>query len=107
MLPAACRSRRFARTYGITNNKTHEFADWDWDALANELAALRESDFDLELTGFDRREIAEMEGDDPIGGLTNTNDAPSFNDSSPLCTARRRLGNGRQPQIVVRRLRKC
>ena len=68
------------RAYRIADNKTHEFADWDWDALANELAALRESDFDLELTGFDLVEIAEIEGDDPIGGLTDPNDAPSLND---------------------------
>lgn len=42
----------------IADNKTGEYADWDFILLAEELGILKENDFNLEFTGF---EIADIE----------------------------------------------
>ncbi len=42
-----------AMAYRIADNKTGELAEWDDDLLAAEFAALKDLDFDLDLTGFD------------------------------------------------------
>mgnify|MGYP002813474041 CR=1 FL=1 len=42
-----------ARAYRLADNKVAELADWDWDLLGEELAALRGLDCGLELMGFD------------------------------------------------------
>ena len=47
------------RAYRLADNKLTELGGWDEALLGKELAALRESAFDLSLTGFDEGEIAE------------------------------------------------
>lgn len=48
------------RAYVLADNQLALNAGWDQDLLAEELRALQAEDFDLELTGFDDRELAEM-----------------------------------------------
>jgi len=51
-----------ARAYRIADNKTGEIAEWDFDLLPIELAALRDADVDLGLLGFDAGELARLLG---------------------------------------------
>ncbi|MCB2186263.1 MAG: ParB N-terminal domain-containing protein [Deltaproteobacteria bacterium] len=51
------------RAYRLADNKTGEAADWDIKTLDDELRALGEMNFDLDLTGFDldeRQDIADL-----------------------------------------------
>jgi len=51
------------KAYRLMDNRSHEEAEWDIELLGPELAELRGLDFDLELTGFDGREIDELLSD--------------------------------------------
>lgn len=51
------------KAYRLMDNRSHEEAQWDLELLGPELAELRGLDFDLELTGFDGREIDELLSD--------------------------------------------
>ena len=44
------------RAYIMADNRLAELAEWDMDIVANELAALQELDFDIDLIGFDQDE---------------------------------------------------
>ncbi len=48
------------KAFRIADNKTSEFAEWDLDLLAEEMEALRLEGFNLELTGFNNEEIADL-----------------------------------------------
>ena len=50
--------------YRIMDNKSNEFAEWDTDLLNQEILELKDSNFDLELTGFEDSETDFMTGDD-------------------------------------------
>ena len=53
------------RAFAIADNRLAELAGWDREALAIELKALIELDFDIEVTGFEISEIALVaDGDD-------------------------------------------
>lgn len=41
-----------AKAYRLADNKTSEFAEWDFDKLNEELAELRDIDFDMSAFGF-------------------------------------------------------
>src|SRR6266436_3549178 len=45
------------RAYRLMDNRSHQETDWDFDLLTTELLELRDLDLDLDLTGFDAREI--------------------------------------------------
>src|ERR1700685_1152252 len=45
------------KAFRLMVNRSVTWADWDNDRLAQELADLKNLDFDLELTGFDARTI--------------------------------------------------
>lgn len=49
------------KAYVIADNKIALNSEWDIDALRIEFEALREMDFDIELTGFSLDEIGELE----------------------------------------------
>jgi len=53
-----------AKAYRLADNRTASIAEWDDDKLVAELLALRDRDFDLDLTGFDADELATLLGDD-------------------------------------------
>lgn len=52
------------KAYVIADNKIALNSEWDVDALRIEFEALREMDFDVELTGFSLDEIIELEIDE-------------------------------------------
>jgi ParB-like chromosome segregation protein Spo0J len=58
------------RAYVIADNKLTENGGWDKGVLADELAALKDLNFDLNLTGFDDKELDKLIGDpeDPDTG---------------------------------------
>jgi DNA modification methylase len=70
------------RAYIIADNKLAENAGWDEEMLRGELEALEEAGFDLELTGFSERELAELLDDsgDAIQGETDADEAPPLSD---------------------------
>jgi ParB-like chromosome segregation protein Spo0J len=50
------------RAYTIADNQLASMASWDYDVLAAEIDALRESDFDVSGLGFSKEELDEMLG---------------------------------------------
>ena len=48
------------KAYRLADNRTHEDAEWDTELLKIELGDLKESDFNLSLTGFDANEIEQI-----------------------------------------------
>ena len=63
------------KAFRLSVNKTAEFAEWDFDLLKLELQDLGELNFDLELTGFDLGEIADLTNE-PTEGLTDEDAVP-------------------------------
>ena len=59
------------KAFRIMDNKSHEYAQWDFPLLVEEFKGLKEVNFDLSLTGFSQRELdalinpEDMEGDLP------------------------------------------
>tara|TARA_R110002012_G_scaffold189332_3_gene356545 strand:+ start:3510 stop:4136 length:627 start_codon:yes stop_codon:yes gene_type:complete len=51
------------KAFRIMDNKAQDFSEWDKSLLSKELQALSETDFDLELTGFQFDEIAKLTSD--------------------------------------------
>lgn len=49
------------KAYRIMDNKSAEFAQWNYGLLSKEIADLLESDYDLELTGFSEEELAALD----------------------------------------------
>jgi DNA modification methylase len=45
------------KAYRLMDNRSHQETDWDFELLTTELLELRDLDLDLDLTGFDAREI--------------------------------------------------
>ena len=68
------------RAYILADNKLALNAGWDDDVLAAELRAIQEMDFDLELTGFDSKELealfAKTEETPESEGRSRTSTAP-------------------------------
>ncbi len=60
------------KAYRLMDNRSHQETDWDLELLGPELEELRGLEFNLELTGFDGREIDEFlsdSGDDDRANL--------------------------------------
>jgi DNA modification methylase len=51
------------KAYRLMDNRSHQETDWDLDLLGPELQELKGLDFDLELTGFDENEMADLLAD--------------------------------------------
>lgn len=66
------------RAYIIADNKLALNAGWDEELLAQELRALEADGFDLEMTGFDAEELADLlaEPIEVVEGLTDPDAAP-------------------------------
>lgn len=52
------------RAYILADNRLGEIAEWDADLVSEELAALEEMDFDIDLTGFGEDDLALPEDQD-------------------------------------------
>lgn len=49
-----------AKAYNIADNRLNQESEWDYEALADLLQDLEDTDMDLTLTGFDRDELDEL-----------------------------------------------
>lgn len=65
------------KAYRIADNKSSELATWDLQLLPIELAELTGMDFDLELIGFGKDELAELLDPGVKEGLTDPDDVPA------------------------------
>ena len=72
------------RAYVIADNRLALDAGWDEEMLAAELAELSDAGYDLDLTGFDADELAEiMAGEETIiSGETDEDDVPETSGSA-------------------------
>jgi hypothetical protein len=64
------------RAYRIADNRSAEIAEWNYDLLPIEIAALKEANYDLGLLGFDPEELAKIMGNGIEEGLTDPDDCP-------------------------------
>ncbi|MFA6148653.1 MAG: DNA modification methylase [bacterium] len=66
------------KAYRIMDNRSHEDSEWDEQLLALEINDLQEADFDLDLTGLEDDEIAEVLAAGIAGnaGLTDPDEVP-------------------------------
>ena len=49
------------KAYRLMDNKSHEYANWDFDLLLNEIEELKELDYDIDLTGFTVTDLENIE----------------------------------------------
>ncbi len=54
-----------AKAFRIMDNKSQDYSEWDFDLLKEEFTALDDSEYDLENTGFDLRDIGDILDDTP------------------------------------------
>jgi DNA modification methylase len=64
------------RAYRIADNKTAELAEWNYDLLPIELTELLGAEFNLELLGFDKDELAKLLDPGVTEGLTDPDEVP-------------------------------
>jgi len=65
------------KAYRIADNKTGEIADWDYEALLQELTELQKADFVLDLVGFSADELQHLLHTELTDGLTDPDDVPA------------------------------
>jgi DNA modification methylase len=68
------------RAYIIADNRLALSAGWDEELLEAELKRLDSEDFNLELLGFDEKELDRYLADEPVDGLTDEDDVPELPD---------------------------
>ena len=71
-----------AKAYRLADNQTAALAQWDEDKLAQELAQLRDLDFDLALTGFSSEDLRRLLEPDAGAGLTDADAVPEPPDAA-------------------------
>ena len=49
-----------AKAYRIADNKTNQFSEWDYSLLNKEFTDLLDINMDLEITGFDTKELEDF-----------------------------------------------
>ena len=66
------------KAYRLMDNRSHEDSEWDEQLLSLEFSDLKDADFNLDLTGFNDDEIAEILAQGIVGtaGLTDPDDVP-------------------------------
>jgi ParB-like chromosome segregation protein Spo0J len=64
------------KAYRIADNKTGEIAEWDYQALVQELVDLQKMDFDTSLAGFSADELHNLIQTEVGDGLTDPDDIP-------------------------------
>src|SRR5262249_4251856 len=71
-----------AKAYRIADNQTATLSSWDTLKLPRELAALQDMQFDLDLTGFDAKELERLLNATANSGLTDPDTAPAPPDAA-------------------------
>ncbi len=66
------------KAYVIADNQLALNAGWDEDMLALEMKALEQMDFNLDLVGFDDKELAKLLEEDPGEGNTDDDEVPEL-----------------------------
>ena len=66
------------RAFMLADNKLALNAAWDLEVLRLELEALAEETFNLQLTGFDEEELAELLAEQEQNGLVDADEAPAL-----------------------------
>jgi DNA modification methylase len=67
------------KAFRLMVNRSVTWADWDETLLSEELVALKDLDFDLDLTGFEDEELARLlSAQDPAEGLTDEDSIPEL-----------------------------
>jgi hypothetical protein len=91
------------RALAIADNQLALNAGWDEQILRQQLAALKDADFDLNLLGFDDLELARQLADDQLVGVTDEDEVPA----APIAPVTRpgdlwllRSGKGRQHRLL-------
>ena len=69
------------KAYVIADNKIALDAGWDESTLIAELQRLQELEYDLELTGFDVDELANLLNAEVVEGLTDEDDVPEVQEN--------------------------
>ena len=64
------------RALRVADNKLHELSTWDLELLPIELSALQGMDFDLELLGFSKDDLAKILDPGVKDGLTDPDEVP-------------------------------
>ncbi|KUE88897.1 hypothetical protein ASL20_09745 [Cupriavidus necator] len=72
------------RAYILADNRLAEVATWDYALLSEELSALLDVGFDVDLLGFDADAFGSMQPDDVVAGLTDPDEAPAAPEN-PVC----------------------
>lgn len=70
------------RAYVIADNKLAENSSWDEAALAREIAALQDADYNLDVLGFDDKDLAAVLVDEVLVGLTDQDNVPEVPDDN-------------------------
>lgn len=71
------------RAYIIADNKLAENSGWDEELLKLELGALRDADFNMDVIGFDEKELEKLLAKDLQQGLTDEDETPPV-ESDPV-----------------------
>lgn len=64
------------RGYRIADNKTADLAEWNYQILPIELSELMEGGFDMELLGFDEKELTQLLNAETQQGNTDPDEIP-------------------------------
>ena len=64
------------KAYRIADNKLAELAEWNVDELLQELKDLEAAEFDLDVLGFSKEELAELFAGEILTGHTDPDDVP-------------------------------
>lgn len=73
------------RAYIIADNKLTDNSQFDFDTLSAEFAQLADLDFDLELTGFTRKELDKMMGAPTFGDAPDEFPDDDGGDNNHVC----------------------
>jgi DNA modification methylase len=68
--------------YRIADNKTGELAEWDDDRLIQELIALQQAEFPLDVTGFSEAELQRLLDTPPNAGQVDPDEIPEAPDEA-------------------------
>ena len=90
------------KAYILADNRMAMDAGWDEELLRVEIESLKGMDFDVSLTGFDDKELADLFGDDTDSEAKDDD----YDLTAALEKARGCLGGG-QAQTDVRRRHQC
>ncbi len=64
------------KAYRLTDNKTAELADWDYELLSIELSELMDTNFDMDILAFDEKELTKLLDANIEQGLTDPDEVP-------------------------------